>query len=473
MKHDVFLSYRRKGGFETAKHLFDLLTNDGYRVCLDFDTLREGDFDKALLSRIDECPDFILIVDPNAFDRTVNPNSDPKNDWLRQEVAHALKQGKNIIPVLLDGASFPDNLPPDISQVAYKHGPSYSLEYFDSFYGKLKTFLHARSASKRKAWLFSVTGALVVAYALLFIFLPKGKPDANDSTVKTPVVEQPKPSNPELKQTDATTDAVKPVNTSAPVTNNTSSAASTPAASTSNVKTTNTTATTSTKSPASATSGNNTAVQKSETYNQVVTGTVDGYGYVDLGLSVMWATCNVGASKPSGSGTFFAWGEVSAKPEYTWPSYILLSSGTNKDNASFTKYNSDSNSGVVDNLHKLDAADDAASVMWSKKWRMPTKDEFEELVNGCSWRWTTIDGIDGYVVTSKKAGYENNSVFLPAAGYFQRNSVQNKGKRGCYWSSTLGTRSHSACYLGFSSSTFRTYNDERYIGRSVRPVYKK
>ena len=370
MKHDVFLSYRRKGGFETAKHLFDLLSNDGYRVCLDFDTLREGDFDKALLSRIDECKDFILIVDPNAFDRTVNPQNDPKNDWLRQELAHALKQGKNIIPVLLEGASFPDNLPPDISQVIYKHGPSYSLEYFDSFYGKLKSFLHTRSAAKRKAWLFSVLAVLLVAGVSAFFLLSKNRPD--DGSVKQPVVEQQaaKPeqqtSNTVPEQNNVAQNTEKPVNVETVVPKSAPAATATAPVSIT-AKTVSNTATEVKRTEEKT----NAAVLQTEKYNQVVTGTVDGYGYVDLGLSVMWATCNVGASKPSGAGSYFAWGEVLAKSDYTWPTYALLSSGTNKDNASFTKYNSDSNSGRVDGLKSLEATDDAASAAWSKKWRMP------------------------------------------------------------------------------------------------------
>ena len=70
MKYDIFISYRRKGGYETAKHLYDLFSKDGYRVSFDLDTLRNGDFDQALLKRIDQCSDFILILSKGAFART-------------------------------------------------------------------------------------------------------------------------------------------------------------------------------------------------------------------------------------------------------------------------------------------------------------------------------------------------------------------------------------------------------------------
>lgn len=141
--YDIFISYRRDGGFETAKHLNDLLVRDGYTVSFDIDTLREGDFDETLLRRIDQCVDFILVVDKHTFDRTLDPNFDPKKDWLRTELAYALKLRKNIIPLLLSGVDgFPSNLPEDVADVATKNGPEYNKYYFDEFYRRLKSFLH-------------------------------------------------------------------------------------------------------------------------------------------------------------------------------------------------------------------------------------------------------------------------------------------------------------------------------------------
>lgn len=138
MKYDIFISYRRDGGYETAKHLFDLLTRDGYTVSFDIDTLRNGDFDKTLLNRIDECTDFILVLDAHAFDRTLDPSFPKEKDWLYQELSYAMMKNKNIIPVMLSGFSFPDNLPDDIVKVQRKNGPKYDKYYFDEFYKKLK-----------------------------------------------------------------------------------------------------------------------------------------------------------------------------------------------------------------------------------------------------------------------------------------------------------------------------------------------
>lgn len=138
MKYDIFISYRRAGGWETAKHLFDLLTRDGYKVSFDIDTLRSGDFDTELLKRIDECTDFLLILNNGVFDRCFE--IDKANDWLRCELAYALSKGKNIIPIMLDGfTEFPDNLPEDIARIARRNGPKFDKHYFDAFYQKLKS----------------------------------------------------------------------------------------------------------------------------------------------------------------------------------------------------------------------------------------------------------------------------------------------------------------------------------------------
>lgn len=145
MIYDIFISYRRNGGFFVANHLNDLLVRDGYTVSFDIDTLREGDFDEALLKRIEQCRDFLVIVDEHAFERMVNPTSDydPEKDWMRKEIAYALRLKKNIVSVFLPEASYPRNMPDDLDKLDVKNGPLYSFEYFGKFYEKLKEFLHS------------------------------------------------------------------------------------------------------------------------------------------------------------------------------------------------------------------------------------------------------------------------------------------------------------------------------------------
>lgn len=140
-KFDIFISYRREGGFEVAKHIKDLLTRDGYSVSFDMDNLMNGDFNKELLKRVSDCEDFILILDANVFKGTLEGRERQK-DWLRMELSEALKKEKNVIPVMLDGFNeFPEELPKDIADVRYKNGPKYDKVYFDAFYEKLKHFI--------------------------------------------------------------------------------------------------------------------------------------------------------------------------------------------------------------------------------------------------------------------------------------------------------------------------------------------
>ncbi|MBQ9202226.1 MAG: DUF1566 domain-containing protein [Bacteroidales bacterium] len=195
------------------------------------------------------------------------------------------------------------------------------------------------------------------------------------------------------------------------------------------------------------------------------------YEYVDLGLSVKWATCNVGAEKPEDYGDYFAWGETETKISYSWTNYKFRTSGDSWDNVKFSKYNTGCSYGLVDNKTVLDAGDDVAHVKWGGDWRMPTREEFNELLENCTWTWTTQNGVKGYKVTSRKTGYTDRSIFLPAAGCRYGTGLSNAGSNGHYWSSSLGAVSpNSAWGVSFYSSSCGTGSYSRYSGQSVRPV---
>jgi len=183
MAHDIFISYRRKGGYETAKHLYDLLTRDGYKVSFDIDTLRSGDFDTELLKRIDECKDFIIVLNKGAFDRCLDSTVDMKQDWLRNELAYALQKGKNIIPLMLDGfTEFPHNLPNDIAKVSTKNGPKYDRYYFDDFYRRLKRdFL--RPNKKSTWWKYLSIFCVLIIILIAFIRLKNCTSSKEDEPV--------------------------------------------------------------------------------------------------------------------------------------------------------------------------------------------------------------------------------------------------------------------------------------------------
>ena len=188
------------------------------------------------------------------------------------------------------------------------------------------------------------------------------------------------------------------------------------------------------------------------------------FSYVDLGLSVKWANCNIGANSPEKYGDNFAWGETDPKSTYEWSTYKWCN-GSSKTQI---KYCTSSSYGTVDNKTVLEATDDAATVNWGGAWRMPTDAEWTELREKCTWTWTTQNGVKGYKVTRRSNG---NSIFLPAAGYRYGSSLYDAGSRGDYWSNSLSTGIPSYAYsLSLTSSYVTWLSNDRYIGRSVRPV---
>ena len=196
---------------------------------------------------------------------------------------------------------------------------------------------------------------------------------------------------------------------------------------------------------------------------------------VDLGLSVKWASCNLGASKPTEYGGYYQWAgtkDVSDTDFNLDWNYCPYHTGLHFLSG-WTKYNTIESYGTVDNKTVLEAKDDAATVALGGKWRMPTREEWKDLCNtdNCSWTWTTINGVNGYKVQSKKPGYTDNWIFLPAAGYRDYGPLDDVGSHGYYWSSSLMSDKPSrAYYMGFYSGYFNGYYGYRYNGLSVRPV---
>ena len=201
--------------------------------------------------------------------------------------------------------------------------------------------------------------------------------------------------------------------------------------------------------------------------------------YVDLGLpsGLKWAKCNLGASKPSEPGDYYAWGETAPKAVYDWATYKWMQAGKS-DEDHVTKYTfADGQTGGIwydssgafigDNKTALDAADDAATANLGSPWRMPTEVEIKELRDNCTWIWTTQDGMNGYQVD----GPNGNAIFLPAAGNREDSVLKDAGSLGYYWSSSLDTV-YSKCgrYLSFASGGHDRLRYLRYCGYTVRPV---
>ena len=210
------------------------------------------------------------------------------------------------------------------------------------------------------------------------------------------------------------------------------------------------------------------------------TGTENGHEWVDLGLpsGTKWATCNVGASTPEEYGNYYAWGETETKSTYSWSTYFDTTDG----GSTFTKY-------TTDGKTVLDLEDDAARANWGGAWRMPTDEEWQELIEHCSWSWVSklwyeVEGYNGY-------GYEvegpnGNTIFLPAAGnrgdgvidcgedqHYTDDDLGIAEVNGNYWSSSLDTeRGAGSVYFSAGSAVYFGHDYRHYRGQSVRPVFK-
>ena len=202
---------------------------------------------------------------------------------------------------------------------------------------------------------------------------------------------------------------------------------------------------------------------------QSLTGTANGHEWVDLGLpsGTLWATCNIGASRPEDYGNYYAWGETSTKGTYDWSTYRHANGASNR----LTKYCNSSdfgNNGFTDNLTTLQSGDDPAAYNWGGGWYTPSKTQWDELLANTTNQWTTRNGKSGRLFTSKKNG---QTIFLPATGYRWVSGLRYAGSRGGYWSRSLysGRPSH-AWHLYFDSGYCDMGGDSRDNGFTVRPV---
>ncbi len=216
--------------------------------------------------------------------------------------------------------------------------------------------------------------------------------------------------------------------------------------------------------------------------------------YVDLGLTAKWATCNIGATTPTGRGEYFAWGETETyyegealpvvNPElseeppmtwktdkpggYVWASYKFGVFNNAAADKGLSKYS-------TDGLTVLEPVDDAAATLWGGNWRMPEMSDLQELTKNCTFEWKEDyngSGVTGYLCTSKK---NNNTIFLPAAGFFlRRDGYRMYNTQGYYWSSTLVSNVSRGRTLKFTATAAPSvsYND-RYYGLTIRPVFKE
>lgn len=207
-------------------------------------------------------------------------------------------------------------------------------------------------------------------------------------------------------------------------------------------------------------------------YDSVIGGFNNGHSWVDLGLSVKWATCNVGASKPEDFGDYYSWGETFSKDDYSVSSYRYCYENYKDSIIKYCNKRDYAYNDYVDNKTELEPGDDVAYNKWGGNWRMPTKAEFQELLDSCSWKWTINNGVKGFKVTSKKHGYMNRYIFLPAAGSrLLETSKEDISSYGYYWTSSLYVDSPDGAWVFYFDSNNLTINYTfRFFGSTVRPV---
>ena len=201
--------------------------------------------------------------------------------------------------------------------------------------------------------------------------------------------------------------------------------------------------------------------------------------FVELGLSVRWARCNVGAFNPTDVGYYFAWGETSPKKEFSLSSYKLCKGSDN----TITRYCYDSSygyNGYTDNWTRLSLSDDAAGQM-SGDWRMPTKEEYEELISNCTCEYVedyNQSGVSGIIMHSKR---NSESIFFPSTGYYIDGTLQNPETVNL-WTASLSVAPHDtfgpSCADHFFYNPSQQNNPQpwvnfarRYFGLPIRPVY--
>jgi hypothetical protein len=187
---------------------------------------------------------------------------------------------------------------------------------------------------------------------------------------------------------------------------------------------------------------------------------------IDLGLpsGTKWASCNIGANKPTEYGDYFAWGDTSAKSNYvgrTCETYDLDIFSLKMDD-------------YVNRRNVLSDNYDAATYIWGERWRIPSGEQAQELIDNCQWEWVINyenSGVNGRLGISKINGAK---IFLPAAGYAQSSNHLMMGDNGGYWTGSPNmVASNRAWSIAFDSNVINVFDHGlRYYGYSIRPIYK-
>ena len=481
--YDVFISYRRSDAVNEARSINDRLRLRQIRCFYDFDELKDRKFDEKILDAIKDAEIFITILSPDYFCRCSE-----KDDWVRKEIECAIANHKKIVPINVnnhfDGTKhIPENVPYNLSNgiIGHQFSEVYTGTTFndnidaiirDRIQSEIPNIGTAPSNSA-KIEISSDADCRVLkggkeisqvqAKSYNFIYLGPGNHrlvfqsvkyediehkeiyrvmdeklpyedfievellpliEKQEDEIRKEQEEQRKQEEAERKQREEARLAEEKRKQE--------------------------------EADRKAREERARLAEEERKRNEITkrSGTVSGHDYVDLGLSVKWATCNIGANAPHEYGNYYAWGETETKTVYI-RDYCKTIEIKNR------LFGDDK---IID---KRENFKDTARDNWGGTWRLPTKKEMEELVDKCTWQWTTQIGVNGY----KVIGPNGNSIFLPAAGYCHWSSHYGVGEGGDYWCSTpYKSLGYYAYYLGFGSGGHLVTWGNRYYGYTVRPV---
>ena len=438
----IFVSYKRKNKKQVLGIVKQIEAALNEKCFIDYNEIEANAYFMDIICKAIDESDVVLFMHSNLHNKI-----DYDNDWTIKEYRYAKEKNKNVVLVKLDNSKL-DNV------FLFEFG---SRNYIDSqdqdqvnkLIKDIAKWLKVKVVKREEQpiqpqqpqpapnprlapkhaprfpykWLLAIA---VMGLVIYFIYRqePQKTEEIKTTTVNEPAVE--------FDEKDTGDVVIIPVEPAVAVPSKPQPAPSKPAAAETLIKTV---------IPSSA------------------TGKVNGHEYVDLGLSVLWATCNVGAESTEKGGSFFAWGETENKAMFTPNSYRWMEDGA------ITKYTNEGK-------EVLDMADDVAGIKWGAGWHIPSQDDVNELIDKCRWDWKTINGTEGYLITSKEPGFENRSIFLPVAGKREGNSTGSK-TNGYYWTCTKSGTPSLADLLYFDSKSKRVYADSRYVGRLVRPVCDK
>ncbi len=478
--YDIFVSYRRKDingndNSPIARSIKKELESLGYKVFFDYSELRDGEFEEKILPAIANAKIFVLVLTPHALDRCAD-----EGDWVRREIEQAQGNNLKIIPVNVDDkfGEIPAGVPNHIKGV--RRIQDSTIYMGSSFERDIKAMDEERIApyityikKKRQVELFSVlckwgivgVGIILLVFSL-FLLISKcsGKIEPIKPDDPTTIVGVDTLSSVLLVDTLGNSERERLAQERAKLEQEKAElekrreemriAEEAKAKAEAEERARIARAEQERKAAEEREQKEEAEHKRQETERKRKEAAAsasnyhNGHEYVDLGLSVKWATCNVGANSPEKYGNYYAWGEIEVK-------------------ASYTKENSKTWGKSLGDIGG-NPSHDAARAAWGGSWRLPTKAELEELKDNCEWKWTTQGGKKGYQVTSKVNG---KSIFLPAAGYRDGTSLGSGGSLGYYWSSTPGeSNTYDAYNLYFNSGNHNVGWDIRNYGFSVRPV---